>query len=130
MLNTTQIITLVVLMVLLIIRMIPEIQNAIRKHRCKITSVPYCFFELTSEKIYSLSDEKVDSLDVQRQEGTIMCKKYCNRIGLLIFISELDKMIMQMSEGEENLITLAQDVQKSKEEGVLEVHESADDQDS
>lgn len=124
--NTTQIAILVVLVVLLLIRIMPEIQNAIRTRRCKITSIPYCFFELTSEKIYSLSDEEVNSLNVPRQEGIIMCKRYCNRIGLLIFISELDKMIIQMSEGKENLITLATDVQKSKEEGVLEVNESAD----
>ena len=119
--NTTQIITLAVLMILLSIRVVPEIQNAIRTSRCKDTQTPYCFFELKSKKSRYLSPEKVQNI--------LLRKQYCNYIGLLIFISELDKIIIRMSNGSENLITLAKDVQKSKEEGALEVNECAENED-
>ena len=103
--------TLVVILVLLIIRLIPEIIKGYRKMKVNNETEPYARFKLTCQKTNSRFGNKIDQ--------TIMFEKSCNQIGLILFVKSLDDALKESSNGETDLIEFIKDVRKAEKEGAL-----------
>lgn len=113
---TFQAMILLVILVLLLYRLIPEIIDVYRNRKARKQDEPYAYFEVSCE---------TTSKEGERTVSDVNFKRVCNKIGLIIFLKELDDSIKETSDGKVGLKDLLEDVEKAEKEGALSV-ESAD----
>lgn len=113
---TFQAMILLIILVLLLYRLIPEIIDVYRHRKVKKQDEPYAYFEVSCENVTKEGERNISDVNF---------KKVCNQIGLIIFLKELDNSIKETSNGQVGLKELLEDVEKAEKEGALSV-ESAD----
>lgn len=111
-----QILLLSLILVLLLIKAVPKIIEDYRKFKMEQRK-PYAYFELTTINNNSLDENKIES--------DVKFKSYCNQMGLMLFVKQLNDNLISTTKGKVDLIKLLEEVQKAEEEGELIV-ESAD----
>lgn len=114
-LTTIQYITLMVVLVLLFSRLIPEFIDCYRNLKVSNRKKPYAYFEIKSSNFdYGLTNFTCN-IDFTR------C---CNKAGMFCFIRELDRTLKE-EEGTD-LVELVQEVRKAEEVGEIADVKSAD----
>jgi hypothetical protein len=105
---------IVVLTVVLIIRMIPII---IRRYRLNLTDrlTPYAYLELKATKRTENSSGIGCDVELNR---------ICNKLGLLVLLSELDTSLQQKNET--TLQEIVDEMEEMKKKGLLRNVENAD----
>jgi len=120
-LNLIQIVSILIILVLILIKIAPKVIDLVREKRADNQFLPYAFFKVENVSM---------KMFTKHSEGLIKFQQYFNKLGLYLFLLELDKRIRYDTDGAENLQSVLEDVKKFEKEGRLGIDDECADEES